>query len=97
MVMERVEVIVKDGLMDEFLEVLVSHALPLTKKFEGLVSFQALRGVEDVNSVMFLATWESIEARHASRPKPSLAEFRRILLPYTAGAKQAVHFLPIGE
>lgn len=97
MVLERAEVIVKDGLMDEFLEVLVSHALPLTKQFAGLVSFQALRGVEDANSVMFLATWESIEAHHASRPEPLHAEFRRIVLPYTAGAKQTVHFLPIGE
>jgi len=97
MVLERAEVIIKDDLMDEFLEVFVSHALPLTACFTGLVSFEALRGVEDANSVMFLAVWESIDAHLASRPEPAHAEFRNIVLPYTAGAKRTVHFLPLGE
>jgi quinol monooxygenase YgiN len=92
MVLERAEVIIKDGMMDEFIEVLVSRALPLTKRFTGLISFEALRGVEDSNSMMLLATWTSIEAHLASRPEPAHAEFRSIVLPYTAGAKKTVHF-----
>jgi quinol monooxygenase YgiN len=96
MVLERAEVIIKEGLMDEFIEVLVSKALPLTKSFTGLISFRALRGVEDANSVMFLAEWESIEAHLASRPEPAHAEFRSIVVPYTAGAKKTVHFSPVG-
>jgi quinol monooxygenase YgiN len=95
MVLERAEVIIKDGMMDEFLEVLTSRAIPLTATFTGIISFKALRGVEDVNSVMFLAEWESIEAHLASRPEPAHAEFRSIVLPYTAGAKTTVHFTPV--
>ena len=95
MVLERAEVIIKDGKMDEFLEVFVSQALPLTAEFTGLISFKALRGVEDVDSVMFLAEWESVEAHLASRPEPAHDEFRQIVLPYTAGAKQTVHFAPV--
>lgn len=95
MVLERAEVIIKNGMMDEFLEVLVRRALPLTETFTGLLSFKALRGVEDENSVMFLAEWESIEAHLASRPEPAHAEFRSIVVPFTAGAKQTVHFAPV--
>ena len=44
---------------------------------------------------MLLAEWETIEAHLASRHEPAHAEFRRIVLPYTAGAKQTVHFEPV--
>ena len=96
MVLERAEISIKQGMMDEFLEAFVTRALPLTETFTGLISFTALRGVEDADSVMFLAEWESVEAHLASRPEPTHAEFRSIVLPYTSGAKQTVHFSPVG-
>ena len=92
MVLERAEIIIKPDMMEEFLVVLKEQALPLTAQFTGCLSFRALRGVEDADSVMLLAEWESIEAHLASRPEPAHEEFRRIVLPYTAGAKPTVHF-----
>lgn len=92
MVLERAEILIKEGLMDEFLELLTTRALPLTATFTGLISFRAMRGVEHPDSVMFLAEWDSVEAHLASRPEPAHAEFRRIVVPYTAGAKETVHF-----
>jgi quinol monooxygenase YgiN len=94
-VLERAEIIIKDGLMDEFLDVLRDKALPLTRQFTGCLSFKALRGVEDVNSVMLLAQWESIEAHLASRPEPAHEEFRQLVRPFTSGAKPTVHFTEI--
>jgi heme-degrading monooxygenase HmoA len=96
MVLERAEISIKDGMMDEFLEVFSSRALPLTETFTGLISFTALRGVEDADSVMFLAEWESVEAHLGSRSEQTHAEFRALVLPYTSGAKQTVHFSPVG-
>jgi quinol monooxygenase YgiN len=95
MVLERAEVFIQEGRMEEFLEVLRSKAIPLTAQFTGLLSFRALRGVEDVNSVMFLAEWDSIEAHLASRPEPAHEQFRQHVLPYTNGAKPTVHFEPV--
>jgi quinol monooxygenase YgiN len=95
MVLERAEIVIKDGMMDEFLQILVERAIPLTQTFTGIVSFTALRGEEDPNNVMFLAEWQSIEAHLASRPEPAHARFREIVLPYVAGAKTTVHFNPI--
>ncbi len=95
MVLERAEISIKEDKMAEFIEVMRTQALPLTSQFTGCLSFKALYGVEDPNSVMFLAEWESVEAHLASRPEPSHAEFRRLVLPFTSGAKQTVHFQPI--
>lgn len=95
MVLERAEVFIREGMMEEFLEVLRSQAIPLTRQFTGCLSFRAMRGVEDVNSVMFLAEWISIEAHLASRPEPAHEAFRRLVLPYTAGARPTVHFDPV--
>jgi quinol monooxygenase YgiN len=97
MVLERAEIVIKEGMMHEFLQVLAEKALPLTRTFTGIVSFTALQGVEEANNVMFLAWWESIEAHLASRPEPEHAEFRSHVLPYVESAKTTVHFSPVGE
>ena len=81
--------------MDEFVVVLREQALPLTQRFTGCLSFRALRGVEDKDSVMFLAEWESLEAHLASRQEPAHVEFRAVVLPFANGAKQTVHFDPV--
>jgi quinol monooxygenase YgiN len=95
MILERAEIEIRDGLMEEFLEVFTSRALPLTATFTGCISFLALRGFEQPNAVMFLAEWESHEAHLASRPEPAHAAFRELVLPFVAGAKPTVHFLPL--
>lgn len=95
MVLERAEIFIEEGRMDEFIDVLRTKALPLTAQFTGLLSFRALRGVEDANSVMFLAEWESVEAHLASRPEPAHEAFRQLVLPFTTGAKPTVHFDPV--
>jgi quinol monooxygenase YgiN len=95
MILERAEITIKPGMMDEFLQALTEQAIPLTRTFTGIVSFTALRGEEDADNVMFLAEWQSIEAHLASRPEPAHARFREIVLPFVAGAKTTVHFHPV--
>ena len=95
MVLERAEIIIQEGRMEEFLAFFKATVLPLTAEFTGLLSFRALRGVEDANSVMFLAEWESIEAHLASRPEPAHEQFRQYVRPFISGAKTTVHFTPV--
>lgn len=97
MVLERAEIVIKEGMMAEFLEILASKALPLTDSFTGLISFKAFHGVEYSDSVMFLAEWESVEAHLESRQEQAHAEFRSVVLPFTAGAKETVHFHPVSR
>lgn len=95
MILERAEITIKDGMMDEFLIALTEQAIPLTQTFTGIISFTALRGEEDTANVMFLAEWQSLEAHLASRPEPAHARFREIVLPFVASAKTTVHFHPV--
>lgn len=95
MVLERAEIVIKPGMMEQFLEVFRSEALPLTTQFTGCLSFRALRGVEDADNVMFLAEWESVEAHLASRPEPAHAKFREVVGPFVSHPVGTVHFEPI--
>ena len=95
MVLERAEIFIKEGMMDAFLEVLNGEAIPLCSKYTGIISFRALRGVEEPNSVMFLAEWQSIEAHLVSRPEPAHAKFRELVLPFVDNAKVTTHYEPV--
>ena len=91
-VLERAEIIIKDGMMDAFLEVFCKEALPLTSTFTGIISFKAMRGVEEPNSVMFLAEWPSIEVHLESRVEPAHARFRELVVPFVDHAKVTTHY-----
>jgi quinol monooxygenase YgiN len=95
MILERAEITIRPGKMDEFHKVLVEQAIPLTQTFTGIISFTALRGEEDADNVMFLAEWQSIEAHLQSRPEPAHARFRELVLPFVASARTTVHFHPV--
>ena len=95
MILERAEILIKPGMMDELIEVLRAEALPLTATFTGIVSFKALRGVENPDATMFLAEWESLEAHLASRPEPAHARFRELVYPFVDKPVATVHFGPV--
>lgn len=95
MVLERAEIFIKDGMMDAFLKVLNAEAIPLTRTFTGIISFKALRGVEEPQSVMFLAEWPSIEVHLESRVEPAHAKFRELVLPFVDNAKVTTHYQPV--
>jgi quinol monooxygenase YgiN len=92
MVLERAEILIKPGMLDEFLEVMQTKALPLTETYTGCLSFKAMQCVEYPDRVMFLAEWESVEAHQKSRLEPDHTQFRDMILPFGAGGAETVHF-----
>ncbi|MEJ6011347.1 antibiotic biosynthesis monooxygenase family protein [Novosphingobium aquae] len=92
MVLERAEFIARDGTGDEVGEMLRTRGLPLAATYTGCLSFRALRCVEQPETFLFLAEWESIEAHKESRHEPAHVEFREMLLPFAAGARETLHF-----
>ena len=95
MILERAEILIKPGMMDALVEVLRTQALPLTATFTGIISFKALRGVENPDAMMFLAEWELLEAHLASRPEPAHARFRELVFPFVDKPVATVHFEPV--
>ena len=94
-VLERAEIFIKAGMMDRFLQVFRHEALPLTQTFTGIISFKAMRGVEEPDSVMFLAEWPSTEVHLESRPEPAHVKFRELVLPFVDNAKVTTHYQPV--
>jgi quinol monooxygenase YgiN len=95
MVLERAEITIKEGMLEEFLAVFRAKALPLTETFSGCLSFRAIQCVEYPHRVMFLAEWESIEAHHTSRLEQDHTAFREMVLPFVSSAQETVHFTTI--
>jgi quinol monooxygenase YgiN len=95
MVLERAEFLAKPDKVDELIEVLKTRALPLTAAYTGCLSFKAMRCVEEPDTIMFLAEWESLEAHLASRHEAAHVAFRDMLLPYAAAGKGTFHFTEI--
>lgn len=92
MVLERAEIAILPGMMDEFLAMFREQALPLCQQYTGCLSFKAMRGVEHPDHVMFLAEWTSIEAHIASRSEPAHVRFRELVLPYVDHPIGTVHY-----
>lgn len=97
MVLERAEIAVLPGKMDEFLAMFREKALPLASQYTGCLSFKAMRGVEHPDHVMFLAEWTSIEAHLESRMEPAHCAFRELVLPWVDHPIGTVHYETIGE
>lgn len=95
MVIERAEFMAKEGMGGEVAELLRTKGLALAATYTGCRSFKALRCVEYPDTIMFLAEWDSIEAHQESRHEPAHVQFRELLLPYAAGARETVHFTEI--
>ncbi len=95
MVLERAEFTAQEGKGDAVAEVLKQRGLTLAATYTGCKSFRAIRCVEYPETFMFLAEWDSIEAHQASRLEPAHVEFRELLLPYAAGARETVHFVEL--
>lgn len=95
MVIERAEFMAKEGMGGEVAELLRTKGLALAATYTGCQSFKALRCVEYPDTIMFLAEWDSIEAHAASRHEAAHVQFRELLLPYAAGARETVHFAEI--
>lgn len=94
-VIERAEFAAREGEGDVVAEILHTRGLPLAATYTGCTSFKALRCVEYPDTFLFLAEWESIEAHELSRQEPAHVEFRSLLLPHAAGARETVHFTEI--
>ena len=84
-----------NGDMEAAMDWLRTKGLALAATYTGCRSFKALRCVEYPDTIMFLAEWDSIEAHQASRHEVAHVQFRELLLPYAAGARETVHFTGI--
>jgi heme-degrading monooxygenase HmoA len=91
MLVERSELIIKDGVEDDFAATMSERGIPLLRSVPGVHTVQFGRGVENPSKFMLLVEWTEMDAHTAFRRNPIYPEFSKLLKPFVkAGAME--HF-----
>jgi heme-degrading monooxygenase HmoA len=91
MLLERAEIIVKEGVERDFADAMDKRGLPILKGASGVRSVMFGRGVESPTKFLILVEWESMMAHDAFRTTPDYPEFRQVFAPYSTGGSME-HF-----
>jgi heme-degrading monooxygenase HmoA len=82
---ERSELLIKEGMEVEFAAVMDERGLPLLAGLPGVNSVKLGRGVENPSKFMLLIEWEAMDAHVAFTKNPAYGEFRQMLGPFSKG------------
>jgi heme-degrading monooxygenase HmoA len=85
MLLERAELLIKEGLENDFAAAMKERGIPLLASVPGVKSVSMGRGVEDPGKFMLLVEWESLEAHTAFAQSAVFAPFRQVISPYSRG------------
>jgi heme-degrading monooxygenase HmoA len=91
MLVERSELLIKEGLELDFAAAMAQHGIPLLKAVPGVKSVTMGRGVEHPEKFILLVEWEAMDAHTAFGKAPSNAELRAIIRPFSKGGSME-HF-----
>ena len=91
MLVERSELVIKDGLEDDFAAKMSERGIALLSSVPGVNSVQFGRGVENPGKFMLLVEWTAMDAHTVFNSNPVYAEFSQLVKPFVkAGAME--HF-----
>lgn len=91
MLVERAEMLIKEGLEEDFAAVMADRGTPLLTCLKGVKSVSLGRGVENPDKFMLLIEWETMDAHIAFTKDPKFAEFKALLSPFAKGGSME-HF-----
>lgn len=91
MLLERCELVIKEGSEDGFAAAMKDRGIGLLADFPGVRSVNLGRGVENPHKFMLLVEWESMDAHGAYNKSPISAVFREMVTPFSAGGSME-HF-----
>jgi heme-degrading monooxygenase HmoA len=91
MLLERSELLIKEGEEDSFHEVMQGKGIGLLTSIPGVVSVSIGRGVENPEKFMLLVEWETMDAHIAYRETPICVRLRELIGPYMKGGSME-HF-----
>jgi len=91
MLVERAELLIKEGAAEEFAERMAASGLDLLSGIDGVKAVSFGRGVENPGKFMLLIEWQSMDAHLAFKKDPKYAQFRALLAPFTIGGSME-HF-----
>jgi heme-degrading monooxygenase HmoA len=91
MLLERAELLMKEGREEDFAAAMRERGLALLAGVPGVQSVKLGRGVENPGKFMLLVRWEAMEAHAAFSKSPVSKDFRELISPYSKGGSME-HF-----
>jgi len=91
MLLERAEILIKEGSEQEFTAAMDEHGLPTLRAVPGVKSVRFGRGVENPSKFMLLVEWHSMDAHTAFSKSSTYQPFLKIIGPYSKGGSME-HF-----
>jgi heme-degrading monooxygenase HmoA len=85
MPLERAEIVVKEGLEENFASVLKDKAVPLLSQDPGVNSVKFGRGVENPGKFILLVDWKSLDAHTEFKNGSVYPEFGKLFAPFSKG------------
>ena len=85
MLVERAELLIKDGRADGFAAAMARRGVPLLASVAGTSEVRLGRGVENPRKFLLLITWATMEAHMAFANDPLSQEFRDLIGPFVIG------------
>jgi heme-degrading monooxygenase HmoA len=85
MLLERSELLIREGMEENFAATMRKQGLALLASVPGVVSVKQGRGVENPGKFMLLVEWESMDAHIAFPKNPVYGEFRQLIGSFSKG------------
>lgn len=85
MVLERAELVIREGAEEEFAAAMRARGVPILESFEGVRSVSLGRGIEDPRKFLLLVEWDSVEAHTAFSQADVHPKFLEAIVPYSEG------------
>ena len=85
MLVERSELLIKEGMEDEFATAMKERGNPLLRSVPGVKVVQMGRGVENPNKFVLLVEWETMAAHKTFNTTPACTSLREIIRPFSKG------------
>jgi quinol monooxygenase YgiN len=85
MILERAEILIREGLEEDFAAAMKERGITLLASGKGCHSVRLARGVENPGKFILLVEWTSVEAHTDHAKTPIHAAFREVIAPFATG------------
>jgi quinol monooxygenase YgiN len=85
MILERAELLIREGQEEPFAVMMKQQGLSILAGFPGVLSVEFGRGIENPGKFMLLVQWQTMEAHGAYGRSPQCQAFRALIGPFSRG------------
>jgi len=85
MLVERSELLIKEGMEEQFAAAMGERGVALLQGVPGVTSVKMGRGVENPNKFILLVQWVNMDAHKEFNRSPACTDLRQLIGPFSKG------------